>query len=104
MIDEITIPSGIVRYDFYIKEETGEEECSVIARSKDDYNYALNLPVKIETQEVARIAFVYKYIIDAIKPFSVCNLELTSPSSPGKFTGDIEGLTIVVKPMFVEWN
>jgi DNA polymerase III sliding clamp (beta) subunit (PCNA family) len=103
MIDTKTLTSGIVKSDFHIK-ETGEHECYISSQySEGDYKYALTMPVKIETPEGARIAFNYKYIIDAIKPFSMCNLELTSPSSPGKFTGDIEGLTIVVMPIFMQW-
>jgi hypothetical protein len=43
------------------------------------------------------------YVMDAIKPFSICHIETTSPASPGKFTGDIEELTIVVMPMFLQW-
>lgn len=103
MIDEKALTSGIVRYDFRRKEETGEHELLLIAKNEEDYYYLLSMPVKIESEDAGKIAFQYKYVVDAIKPFSMCNLELTSPSSPGKFTGDIEGLSITVMPMLVQW-
>jgi len=103
MMDEKMLYSGIVRYDFHHKEDTEEHECSISTKIEDTGNYSLTCPVKIETKDEGKIAFNYRYVIDAIKPFSMCNLELTSISSPGKFTGDIEGLIIVVMPMFVQW-
>lgn len=100
MIDEDNINSGIVRYVFEANEK-GEQICSLYATSGDEDKYNLSCPAKFEGEE-AKIAFSYKYVFEALKPFSMCNLEITSPSSPGKLTGDIEGLTIVVMPMFVQ--
>lgn len=96
--------SGITRLQFQ-RTEIGEPECVISAKGGDDGEdyYESRMPVTIETEAVARIAVNYKYLCDALKPFSVCNLELTSESSPLKLTGDIEGLTIVVMPMFIQW-
>jgi DNA polymerase-3 subunit beta len=80
---------------FYISGKYAEE---------DDMVYDLNLPCKIETAEVGKIAVQYNYLFDAIKAFSICSMELTNPSSPMKFTGDIEGLTVITMPMFIEWS
>jgi DNA polymerase-3 subunit beta len=106
MMDYSAIPGGIIRLQFQRTEPNSEPECLLTGGTKDEdfaEYYSMRLPVNIETQEEAKIAFNYKYLCDALRPFSVCNLELTSLSSPGKFTGDIEGLTIVVMPMFVQW-
>nr|MDD4876429.1 DNA polymerase III subunit beta [Dehalococcoidales bacterium] len=106
MVDAAALTAGIIRLQFQRTEPNNEPECLLTGGTKDeDFTeyYSMRLPVKIETREEAKIAFNYKYLCDALKPFSVCNLDLTSPSSPGKFTGDIEGLTIVVMPMFVQW-
>ncbi len=106
MVDAAALNAGIIRLQFQRTEPNNEPECLLTGGTKDeDFTeyYSMRLPVIIETQEEARIAFNYKYLCDALKPFSVCDLELTSLSSPGKFTGDIEGLTIVVMPMFVQW-
>ncbi len=103
MIDAKSLCSSIVRYNFHKKEDTGEHECSITAKIEENDGYSLTMPIKLETEAEGKIAFNYKYIVDAIKHFSVCNLELTSLSSPGKFTGDIEGLAIVVMPMCVQW-
>lgn len=93
--------SGIVRLKF---DKVGNsDECQMSAGNEDEFEYSMQLPVKMEQGESSKIAFNQRYIEEAIKPFSVCNLELNTPSSPGKFTGDIEGLTIVVMPMFVQW-
>ena len=86
-----------------IQTTTGEDVCDIQTTTGEDTGYSLSLPIKIEEGVKAKIAFDIKYILDAIKPFSVCTLELNSSSSPGKFTGDIEGLIIIVMPMFVQW-
>jgi DNA polymerase III sliding clamp (beta) subunit (PCNA family) len=65
--------------------------------------YDLRLPVKVSTPLFGKVAVNIEYITSAIKYFSMCQMELNSPSSPMKFTGDIEGLTVLVMPMFVEW-
>jgi DNA polymerase-3 subunit beta len=100
MIDKIQ--DTITRFDFH-KTLLNEDECSISAKSEEEYEYALKLPVKIESNELGRIAMNYKYVVDAIKPFSKVNMEIVSPSSPAKFTGDIEELTVVVMPMFIQW-
>ncbi len=102
MIDAESISGGITRFVFGTSEH-GEQMCSLSAKTEDDVDYHLTCPAKYEPTE-GKIAFNYKYVLDAIKPFSVCNLELTGLASPGKFTGDIEGLTIVVMPMSVPWD
>jgi DNA polymerase III sliding clamp (beta) subunit (PCNA family) len=103
MMDALQVPSGITRLVFQIN-EAGEHECLISAGSEETTGrYTMAMPIKIETQEVGRIAFSARYIEDAIRFFAVCTLEITSISSPGKFTGDIEGITIIVMPMFVQW-
>lgn len=78
----------------YLSGKSGDE---------DDTDYNLNLPCKIESIE-GKVAVQYKYLFDAIKAFSISSIELTNPSSPMKITGDIEGLTVVIMPMFVQWD
>ena len=72
------------------------------SQEMEEARYDLTAPCKAEGQDT-RIAFNYKYFVDAIKAFSLCNLEGNNPSSPGKITGDIEGLMMVIMPMFVQW-
>ncbi len=101
MIDENAIGNSIVRFMFR-ELESNEQVCSIGAGYKEGSEYELTCPVKFEGTK-SKIAFNYYYILEAIKPFSMCTLELTSLSSPGKFTGDIKELTYVVMPMFVQW-
>ncbi len=99
MMDEID--STIVRLQF---DKVGNsDECQMSASNEDEFEYSMKLPVKMEQGESSKIAFNQRYIEEAIKPFSVCDLELNTTSSPGKFTGDIEGLTILAMPMFCQW-
>jgi DNA polymerase-3 subunit beta len=67
----------------------------------DTPEYDMSLPCKVEQE--GKIAVDYKYLLEAIKPFSMCSIETTNPASPMKFTGDIEGLTVIVMPLFVQW-
>lgn len=106
MINPKSLHAGILRL-YFQRAETNKEMVCTMAGSGEEDDYAehfnFTMPVKIETAEDAKIAVSYKYLCDALKPFSLCNLDLTTMSSPLKFTGDIEGLTIVVMPMFVQW-
>jgi len=103
MMDPLALPAGIVRFKFDRTGKRKEDECTLSSRDGEEIDYLLKLPVKIASSEPGAIAFNLKYVLDAIKPFSISNLEISSLSSPGKFTGDIDGLTIVVMPMFVQW-
>jgi DNA polymerase III sliding clamp (beta) subunit (PCNA family) len=67
----------------------------------DTPEYDMSLPCKVEAE--GKIAIDYKYLLEAIKPFSMCSIELSNPSSLMKITGDIEGLTVIVMPIYVEW-
>lgn len=104
MIDPTALNGNIVRFIFETTEH-GEQICSLQGGNSNETTYRLACPVKYEKQEVeeAKIAFSHKYFLDAIKSFSLCSLEITHTASPGKFTGDIEGLTIIVMPMLVTW-
>jgi len=103
MIDEKSLYSGITRFNFYQK-DNGEQECSLKAGNEDIGQYALTMPVKLESPEGGKIAFNLAYIQALLKFFSMVDLEITTNSSPGKFTGDIEGLSVTVMPMFVQWD
>lgn len=103
MVDWVSMPGNIMRFIFEKNKITNEHICTLRAKDGNLYDYSFTLPVKITSNDVGKIAFNANYILDTLKPFSVCNLEISSASSPGKFTGDIEGLTIVVMPMWAEW-
>lgn len=105
LIDSLGIHGGITKYIFSINEDSKEHLCTIQTKGEDGnvFEYALNLPIKILEGEGVHIAFNCNYVKDAIKPFSKCELSISTPSSPGKFTGDIEGVTIVVMPMFIQW-
>jgi len=102
MMDIKSISSGITRY-YFRNLPTNESVCQVQARSEEECEYSFEVPIKILDGNKAKIAIQHKYIVDALKPFSVCEWETSSLSSPIKLTGDIEGLTIVVMPMSVQW-
>lgn len=103
MIDERNVYGGIIRFVFQENDKTKEQECLLRAGNDDYGHYSLLMPVKIMSKEGGKIAFNMRYIVEAMKVFSLVNLELTNITSPGKFTGDVDGLTIVVMPMFCQW-
>ena len=102
MINGANLYSGIARFIFHQK-DGGEHECLITSGNEDCGKYSLTAPAKIDEGDNGKIAFNFNYILDALKFFSMVSLEISSVSSPGKFTGDIDGLTVVVMPMFVEW-
>jgi DNA polymerase III subunit beta len=108
MIDPMVISSGIIRLEF-IQTKVEEPICLLTAGNPnvlegDEARYELSLPIKNHTEEYGKIAMALKYLAPAIQYFSMCDMELTSPSSPMKFTGDLEWLTVVVMPMYVTWE
>lgn len=94
--------SGILRLHFH-KTDKSEDVGDLSGRAEEEHEYAMQMPVKLENGKDGRVAFNWKYLMEAIKPFSVCTLDLTSPSSPGKFTGDIKELSYTIMPMFFQW-
>lgn len=102
MIDVPAVYSGIVRFDIH-RTDLKEDICSLTSKAEDVSHYSLSLPVKIAYGEDSKIALNHRYVMDAIKHFSVCHIETSSPSSPAMFTGDLEEVTILVMPMFVQW-
>jgi len=93
---------GITRLVFG-KGLRGADECQIKAGQEELCEYSLRCPVKVEGGEGSKIAFNSQYALDALNPFSMCNLELNGLAQPGMFTGDVEGLRILVMPMFVQW-
>jgi DNA polymerase-3 subunit beta len=107
MIDIKDVSGGILRLIFH-KNEQNEEECLIQSKLNDEfnndaYNYNLSLPIKLLSTDMGKIGVNHTYLSEAIKPFSMCEVELINLSSPIKITGDIEGLTIIVMPMFLQW-
>jgi DNA polymerase-3 subunit beta len=101
---DLSMGSGFLRL---ITGKEGTEDILNIRGGSQDLGqeeamYDLTLPCKSEGVD-ARIGFNCKYFMDAIKSFSLCNLEMANPTSPGKFTGDIEGLVVILMPGFLQW-
>jgi DNA polymerase III sliding clamp (beta) subunit (PCNA family) len=105
MIDERQISGGTTRL-LIETTKTGEEICKIKALcGEDELVYEMDMPVKIESDEKqGRIAFNSKYLREMLRCFSTCTIELISSSQPGKFTGDLEGVTVMIMPMFVQWE
>lgn len=101
LVDLGSIQSGIMKIRVG-QDKEGNEICSIDAGNIEDTEYALKVP-GIGTGDETKIAFNNRYFFNAISPFSVCHMDTTNPSSPGKFTGDIEGLTLIVMPMYAQW-
>jgi DNA polymerase-3 subunit beta len=89
--------SGIVK--LYTKEEG---VLAISHRVEEMYDYEMTIPMKAVGTPI-KIAFAYKYLVSALKCFSMCYMETTNPSSPIRITGDIEELTIICMPMFIQW-
>jgi len=101
MIDPTQISNGIVRYIFQAKQSG--QVCIMKSGVEDYASYELSLPSKIKGKD-NKIAINHRYMLDAIKPFSLVNIELNSMEQPIKVTGDIEELTVVIMPMYVQWD
>ncbi len=102
MVDESLLASGITRLRFQ-RNEQNEHECKISCGIDELGEYNFLMPIKLETEQEGKIGVNIIYLKEVMRHFSLVNIELTSLSSPMKFTGDLEGVTIVVMPMFIQW-
>lgn len=103
MMEAVKDASNTVRMIF--TQENSMDICFLQSNHSGDSEtpeFDMTMPCKIETE--GKIAVQHNYLLEAIKPFSVCCIELTNPHCPMKITGDMEGLTVVIMPMFVQWD
>jgi DNA polymerase III subunit beta len=99
MLDDNLIGDRIIR----IVTDTEDKSLLHITCGADELgSYKLSVPIAKDLGET-KIAVNYKYILDATKHFSICSMDTTNPSNPMLFTGDIEGLSMTLMPMFVAW-
>jgi DNA polymerase-3 subunit beta len=99
LLDENIIGSNIIRL------QTDEKDKSVLnmtCSAEELGSYKLSVPITKDLGET-KIALNYKYLLDVTKHFSICSMDTMNPSSPMVFTGDIDGLTMVIMPMYVQW-
>lgn len=89
--------SGIVK--MFVQEEG---VLTIVHNDPEFMDYEMTIPAKTDHEQF-KIAMQYKYLMDAIKPFSLCTLEMSNASSPLKVTGDIEELMVIIMPMFIQW-
>lgn len=66
-------------------------------------HYVSVIPATLKGEEEGRIAANQLYLTDAVRFFSSVLFKMTTPSSPITITGDVEGLLVVLMPMFVQW-
>ena len=103
MMEAVKDASNIVRMIF--TQENSTDICFLQSNHSGDSEtpeFDMMMPCKIEIE--GKIAVQHNFLMDAVKPFSMCTIELNNPSSPMKITGDIEGLTVVIMPLFVQWD
>lgn len=71
-----------------------------------DAEYESIMPItKLEQNgDGFKIALNPVYLIDTAKYFSEMRVQCSTPSSPLKVTGDLENTTVVIMPMFIQWE
>jgi DNA polymerase-3 subunit beta len=103
MMGAVKDGSNVVRMIFI--QENNVDVCYLQSNHSGDLEtpeFDMTMPCKIEAY--GKIAVQHNFLMDAVKPFSICSIELNNPSTPMKITGDIEGLTVVIMPLFVQWT
>jgi len=92
--------SGILRMNRPLPKED-EGWLILSTRCEEIEDTEAKVPAKQEGD--GKIAVQCKYLLTAMSIFSEVRIEVTSPSSPIKITGDLDGVTVVIMPMFVQW-
>jgi len=67
----------------------------------EDNTFKAKIVAKHEGEGKIAINQVYFSVVAGM--FAEMTCEVTSPSSPVKIYGDVDGLTVVIMPMFVAW-
>ncbi len=88
---------GTTKFSFH------ENNTCKISAKDDEISATYNIEMPAQVSSECRIALRKCYIEQAVKLFSLCTLQMTTLSSPVVFKGDIEELTILIMPMFIEW-
>ena len=70
-------------------------------RSKEYQDYEAFIPAAIVG--TGKSAFNRNYLLTASKIFSEMTLEITTPTSPMKILGDLDGVMLLIMPMLVQW-
>ena len=72
-----------------------------VSMSGGDDKFITSIPADMSGD--GKVAVGQKLLMSALKPFTEVRMEVTSTSSPVKFTGIPESIVAVVMPMFVSW-
>ena len=96
-LQQFTTSSGIIR----LQKHKDEGVLSLSGRDEDVGEFEAAVSATLAGE--GKIAVNQAYLAQSASFFATVHMEVTAPSSPIKMTGDIEGLTCVIMPMFVQW-
>lgn len=72
--------------------------------SYDDDLFETLIPSKVEFEKgECKIGMNKYFVADAIRGFAEVTFEVTAPASPMKVYGDVDGIEVMIMPMFLEW-
>jgi len=66
-------------------------------------HYVSVVPATLQGDTEGRVAANQLYLTAAVRFFSSVLFKMTNPSSPMVITGDVDGVLVVLMPMFVQW-
>ncbi len=78
------------------------EFVKLLTRTGDEVHYEALIPAEMSGD--GRIALNPEYLLPPCSIFSEMVMEVTNTSSPIKIHGDLAGVTVVIMPMFVQWD
>ena len=96
-LEQFVALSGITR----LRKHQDEGLLAVTSKGEDEVEFEAAIPATVMGD--AKIGVNQAYLAIAARYFAAMKIEGNSVSSPIKVTGDVEGLTIVIMPMFVVW-
>lgn len=82
----------LISHDGYLK----------LSMSVDEDCLTSLIPVQAMKNE-GKVAAGREYLIEIARNFAEINVRCKTPADPILFTGDLEGVTIVLMPMFIQW-
>lgn len=85
-----------------IQKSNSDEKLLINTFCEGYYQYQCELNVS-NNRNADHVAVNKKYLLTALKAFVNAKFTIKSPASPLMITGDVDNLTILLMPMYVQW-
>ncbi len=100
-LSQFDMDSHLVRLTQYQSGGSEQKYLTLNMRDEVEGEYESTVPATMTGE--GRIAVNRQYLAGIVRIFAEMKIEVTTVNAPLKITGDLDGVTVVLMPMFVPW-